>query len=177
MKRNAVVLVSICFFTSCHSRISMQERLYITDEMLKSNSLPYDAGDLVAKVHKIETNKESADLLRCLPSHWGTLEALMYYDMEVNNGGHKQYFINSRGYFIDLVENGLEHYGAKEHLLIYRQALSRYHAMHNGNDSNAINDINPYSDLDVLYYKSNPQLAKIIDKYIRDHIHDYRNNK
>ena len=48
-----------------------------------------------------------------------------FYDAEVNNGGHHQYFWNSRGYFVDLVEKGLDYYRAKEQLAIFREAMSR----------------------------------------------------
>jgi hypothetical protein len=45
---------------------------------------------------------------------------LMYYDAEVTNGGHHQYFWNTHGLFIDLLASGLEYYGATEHLTLFR---------------------------------------------------------
>jgi hypothetical protein len=161
----------------------MPDKLRVTDEMLKSEYLPHEAGDLVATTYRIETSEESAAKLRQLPVQWGTLEALMYYDMEVNNGGHHQYFWNARGYFVDLVEKGLEHFGAREHLQIFREARSRYDpkrylaedaerdpkkAFLRGYDEKR------YEDLDNRYYDANPQLAKIVDEYIRAHVVEFR---
>jgi hypothetical protein len=93
--------------------------------MLNSDELAYEAGDLVVKLYQPEGDDEEefARVLQELPPHWGTLEAMMYYDSMVNNGGHHQYFWNSQGAYINLVETGLELYGAKHHLGIFRSAL------------------------------------------------------
>jgi hypothetical protein len=88
--------------------------------MLKSESLPYEASDHVSKALNIDSSPESAMRLRTLPPQGGTLEPLMYYDAEVTNGGHHQYFWNTHGLFIDLLASGLEYYGATEHLTLFR---------------------------------------------------------
>ena len=73
--------------------------------------------------------KNTATVMRSRESsateNFSTKIAHGFYDAEVNNGGHHQYFWNSRGYFVDLVEKGLDYYRAKEQLAIFREAMSR----------------------------------------------------
>lgn len=163
---------------------NLPKRLTLSRGMLKSESLAYTAGDLVAILyHSTDDNEFSfAQKLRQLPKHWGTLEALMYYDSQVNNGGHDQYFANSEGAYLDLVEDGLKLYASDFHLHILQRALYRYrpdlYAEHADLDpippSGEENWRSPYDDLDSLYFKANPKLPDLIEKFIRSNLELYK---
>lgn len=163
---------------------NLPKRLTLSRGMLKSDRLAYTAGDLVAVLyHSADDNEFSfAQKLRKLPKHWGTLEALMYYDSQVNNGGHDQYFANSEGAYLDLVEDGLKLYESNYHLHILQRALYRYkpelYAEHAVLDPNPPSDEenwrSPYDDLDSLYFKADPKLPDLIEKFIRSNLKIYK---
>ena len=103
-----------------------------------------------------------------------------------NNGGHHQYFWNSRGCFVDLVEKGLQHFGAKKHLQIFREALSRYDPKRYEAEQREADwkkgfrrgyDEKRFEDLDTRYYKSVPKLGKVIETYIRKNIQEFRDSR
>ena len=181
------------FFTGKHDPMdllngvyhnNLPKRLRISKGMLKSDELAYEAGDLVATLCQADDDNEFslAQKLRKLPRHWGTLETLMYYDAMVNNGGHDQYFANSEGAYLDLVEDGLKLYASDYHLHIFQRALHRYkpdlYAEHADLDpdrpSEEENLRSPYDDLDGLYFKADPNLPELIEKYIRSNLELYK---
>lgn len=159
---------------------NLPDRLTISRAMLKSKDLPQEAGDLVAKIYHRDSDDDFsfAARLRSLPRHWGSLECLMYYDAMVNNGGHKQYFTNSSGAYLDMVESGLALYCDQNIQNIFKRALFRYDAVRfrdygfldesaGGLDGRSIS---PYDDLDSLYFRSDPSLTAQVDKYIRSNL-------
>ena len=181
------------FFTGKHDPMdllngvyhsNLPKRLTLSRGMLKSESLAYCSGDLVATLyHSADDNEFSfAQKLRQLPKHWGTLEALMYYDSQVNNGGHDQYLGNSEGAYLDLVEDGLNLYASDYHLHIFQRALYRYkpdlYAEHAGLDPNPPSEEenwrSPYDDLDSLYFKADPKLPVLIEKFILSNLELYK---
>ena len=160
---------------------NLPDRLTISAGMLKSEDLAYEAGDLVAKLYQEENDSEFslAQKLRALPRHWGTLEALMYYDAMVNNGGHKQYFENSEGAYLDLVEHGLDLYGSTYHQNIFKRALYRYNPERFPEAKELDAQSKPdshdlYDELDCLYFDANPKLPEMVDHYIRNNLKLYR---
>jgi hypothetical protein len=181
------------FFTGKHDPMdllngvyhkNLPKRLTLSKGMLKSDGLAYEAGDLVATLYQSDGDNEFsfAQKLRKLPRHWGTLETLMYYDSMVNNGGHDQYFANSEGAYLDLVEDGLKLYASHYHLHIFQRALYRYnpdlYAEHADLDpdppSKEENWRSPYDDLDRLYFKADPKLPHLIERYIRSNLELYK---
>jgi Domain of unknown function (DUF4375) len=178
------------FFTGKHDPMdllngiyhrNLPNRLTISRGMLKSDGLAYEASDLVGKLcHSKDDNEFSfAHKLRRLPKIWGTLEALMYYDSQVNNGGHEQYFANSEGAFLDLVEDGLGVYAEECHKHIFKRALFRYnselYAEYAYLDSTAEANLrSPYYDLDDLYYKASPKLPDLVDRFVRGNLSLYK---
>lgn len=160
---------------------NLPRRLTISTGMLKSDYLAYEASDLVATLFQASDDNDFsfAQRLRGLPRHWGTLETLMYYDAMVNNGGHRQYFANSDGAYLDLVEDGLQLYAGEYHQEVFRRALYRYSPERfpeyaHPAPSAAANPEDPYGDLDDLYYKADPKLPKLVDHFIRSNLALYK---
>jgi hypothetical protein len=178
------------FFTGKHDPMdllngvyhdNLPKRLTLSRGMLKSDSLAYEAGDLVASLCQSDNDNEYslAQKLRKLPRHWGTLETLMYYDSMVNNGGHDQYFANSEGAYLDLVEDGLKLYASDYHLHIFQRALYRYSPdrfpEHAELDASAtIDPEDQYDELDRLYFRASPNLPELVDRFIRSNLSLYR---
>jgi hypothetical protein len=102
----------------------------------------------------------------------------MYYDAMVNNGGHRQYFTNSDGAYLDLVEDGLKLYASNYHLHIFQRALHRYKpdlyseyaALESTAPPDPENSLSPYDDLDDLYFDADPKLPELVDRYIRSNL-------
>jgi hypothetical protein len=162
---------------------NLPNRLTISSGMLKSKDLAYEAGDLVAKLFQNPDDDDFlfAQRLRSIPRHWGTLEALMFYNAMVCNGGHQQYFRNSKGAYRDLVEDGLRLYASDFHLQIFQRALFRYdpvfHSAHADLEASTpppADSSDLYDDLDGLYFKADPELAKLVEQYIRCNLKLYR---
>jgi len=163
---------------------NLPKRLTLSRGMLKSDELVYEAGDLVARIYQGDDDNDFsfAQKLRKLPRHWGTLETLMYYDAMVNNGGHQQYFMNSEGAYLDLVEDGLKLYASDYHLHIFQRALCRFnpelYSEHVVLESTALpdpeNSRSLYDDLDDLYFKADPKLPDLIEGYIRSNLKLYK---
>jgi len=163
---------------------NLPKHLSLSKGMLKSKELAYEAGDLVATLYR--TNEDNdfsfAQKLRDLPKHWGTLGSLMYYDAMVINGGHDQYFSNTEGAYLDLVENGLALYANDYHMVIFQRALYRYnpdlYAKHADLDPDRPSEEASwrsfYEDLDGLYFEAEPKLPHLVENYIRSHIELYQ---
>lgn len=181
------------FFTGKHDPMdllngvyerNLPNRLTISTGMLKSEGLAHEAGDLVAKLYQDAGDNDFsyAQKLRKLPKHWGTLEPLMYYDAMVRNGGHRQYFTNSEGAYVDLVEAGLKLFASDHHLHIFQRALHRYNpklysdysALESITLFDLDNSLSPYDDLDDRYFDANPKLTELVDRYIRNNVKIYR---
>jgi hypothetical protein len=160
---------------------NLPNRLTISTGMRKSERLAYEAGDLVVKLYRAADDNEFsfAQKLRRLPSHWGTLEALMFYDAMVNNGGHQRYFAASDGAYLDLVEEGLRLYASDYHRQLFQRALFRYdpHRFPEGatlEPSAASNPESTYDELDRLYFRADPQLPELVERYIRSNLALYK---
>lgn len=157
----------------------LPERLIISSGMLKSEYLPYEAADLVVKLYQDQNSDDLsfAQKLRALPTHWGAIEPLMYYDSMVNNGGHEQYFKNSDGAYLDLVEDGLKLFASDYHLWTFQRALFRYdpifHSSHGHLEESAPSfkdPVNIFDDLDDLYFDAKSKLPALVDQYIRNNL-------
>ena len=103
----------------------------------------------------------------------------MFYHRMVDNGGHEHYFENSEGAFCDLVEDGLRLFAGDYHRDIFQRALSRYrpelYAEYAPLDAARPVDLrNLYHDLDCLYYKADPKLPALVDRFIRGNLELYR---
>jgi hypothetical protein len=163
---------------------NLPKRLTISAGMLKSDDLAYEAGDLVAMLFQSGDDNDFsfAQKLRGLPKHWGTLETLMYYDAMVNNGGHQQYFRNSDGAYLDLVEDGLRLYASDYHQQIFQRALYRYKpelfpeysVLDSSTPSASESALDPYDDLDELYFNADPKLPVLVDRFIRSNLQLYK---
>tara|TARA_R110002096_G_scaffold104771_4_gene230696 strand:- start:3527 stop:4096 length:570 start_codon:yes stop_codon:yes gene_type:complete len=178
------------FFTGKHDPLDLLNGVYhenlpksltLSRGMLKSDGLAYEAGDLVATLYQADDDNDFsfAQKLRDLPRHWGTLETLMYYDAMVNNGGHQQYFTNSDGAYLDLVEAGLDLYASDYHQQIFQRALYRYSperfSEHADLDLGVeLDPDDPYDELDCLYYKADPKLPELVERYIRGNLQLYK---
>lgn len=160
---------------------TLPDRLTISRGMLKSEYLASQASDLVAKLFQRRGDNEFsfAQKLRRLPKHWGALEAVMFYHTMVDNGGHDRYFGASEGAFCDLVEDGLRLFAGDYHRHVFQRALGRYrpelYAEYAPLDSARPVDLRtPYDDLDGLYYKADPKLPTLVDRFICSNLELYR---
>lgn len=160
---------------------NLPKRLTISSGMLRSDDLAYEAGDLVATIYRDDDDNDFsfAKKLRDLPKHWGTLESLMYYDAMVNHGGHQQYFTNSDGAYLDLVEDGLRLYTSHYHQQIFQRALYRYSPDRFPEYAELDTSAKPdpedsYDELDRLYYKADPKLPELVDRFIRNNLALYK---
>jgi hypothetical protein len=62
-------------------------------------------------------------LLGALPSGFSTVYTTWWLDSEIANGGFHQYFWNTAGLYVDLVERALDRLEADEHQRTFQQAV------------------------------------------------------
>ncbi len=134
----------------------------------------FDLADLIAAKVEIDDTRASVDRLETLPEKWRYIEPLVYYQNEVTNGGHHQYFWNSQGIYRHLVEQGLKYFRADGFSEIFAGALAIYRPENyeagKGATYNAYNNAyeqDPFDKQDTIFFQSDRKLVGILADHIR----------
>ena len=98
----------------------------------------------------------------------------LLYDGEVQNGGHLQYFLNSRGEHLSETHSALLALGAQQHAAILEQAVTRwelspYTEVETVEDHVAAAREEAFLDLDLTYYKLEPGLDSYLESFFEVH--------
>ncbi|MBQ7045939.1 MAG: DUF4375 domain-containing protein [Clostridia bacterium] len=105
-----------------------------------------------------------------------TVYILGTYDMEIQNGGLCQFFVNSSRAFAPYVEDSLEKVGAAEHKKLFADFIENNNIDVNDLDSFIINDLDQYESQTKRYdfdsfdnkYTTLPELTDYITRYIKE---------
>ncbi|MCL2061640.1 MAG: DMP19 family protein [Firmicutes bacterium] len=97
--------------------------------------------------------------------------AIEWYNAEVNNGGHSQFYTNSTGIVWEDAMNGFKAIGADKHYELIKESAKRM----GGNPSKTRNEREEeyekhdpdFEDLDNKFYELENELEDAIKKYVR----------
>lgn len=97
--------------------------------------------------------------------------SLFWYDSEVQNGGHLQYFLNQGLENVKATLDALETLENKDYHEILKKALSKYQSL----DLTGIEDVEDYieealedhfGELDEKYHSIEPTIQSILEEYL-----------
>ena len=158
-------------------RISDNESL-TTEELaaIPDNDLFFVVIDRVESV--IDDHEDLSDGIAALSGPQRVVFALNLLEMEVNNGGLCQFFVNSSRAAAPYVSDGLAAIGAKEHKELFDGFIGKYKINVNDLTSFAIRRMRdfekqtkryPFDEYDDQFYTL-PSLQEPLTAYIRQHI-------
>lgn len=155
-------------------KMSLEELCSLSDEDL------YAA--IVIKIeHKIEKYDDLVEGMRHLSNAERTFYVCQYYEMEVNNGGLCQFFVNSSRQVAPFLSNCLKTIGAIEHKELFDSFISNNNIDVKHLDSFIIYKVKdfekqmaryPFDMFDDAFYNLEPLDQKLIS-YIRKNLNDF----
>ena len=106
--------------------------------------------------------------------------AINWYDAEVNNGGHYQFFNNSTGIVWEDALKGFEAIGATKNYIILKEAIDRMGGRPSKDRIERQAQLNQFGygyddfdDLDDAYYEISLNLNKLLCVYIEENAKDF----
>lgn len=160
----------------------------------RSRSLKYTTKDLAAlsdndlyeaafdrTEHKVENFNNYEDCLKLLNPAQLVFFSVWTLEMEVNNGGLCQFFVNSSYIFAPIVSKNMEIIGAFEHKKLYDDFIKKYNIDVTDLSFFDINDTSefeekvqayPFDEYDEAFYELEP-LESFLTKYVRAHPDDF----
>ena len=129
----------------------------------------------------IDDHEELADGLASLSGPQRVVFALNLLEMEVNNGGLCQFFVNSSRAVAPLVSDGLGVVGALEHKELFDCFVGKHQIDVNDLSSFAIRRVKdfekqakryPFDEYDDKFYAL-PSLQEPLTAYIREHLNEF----
>jgi hypothetical protein len=101
-----------------------------------------------------------------------------WYDSEVQNGGHLQFFENSPNENFNNTLKALEQLNAKCQQKIFDSALTRWQSIPRENIETVEEFISEalegeFSDFDNAYYGCQPELTQILEEYLNKHTDEF----
>lgn len=97
--------------------------------------------------------------------------SIFWYDSEIQNGGHLQYFLNQGSDHVKKTLNALKSLGNIEFHELLKNALSKYDSL----DLTGVDDIEDYieealedhfGEIDEEYHSIEPTIHSILEKYL-----------
>ena len=107
--------------------------------------------------------------LRAMPQSWRLFFTICWLQAEVDNGGHEQFFSNTRGEFDDETEADLRFIGAHQFLKLFREARRFYYSAP-ANHTERIPKVEP---LDDAFYKEKKSPSVLVGEYVLSHLAGY----
>lgn len=110
-----------------------------------------------------------------------TFYSINYLDMEVQNGGLCQFFVNSSRVVAPFISECLETIGANEHKKLYDEFITQNQIDQTDLSSFNIDDVSeyegqtrryPFDDFDNAYYNLKP-LENFLVEYVKQHIKEF----
>jgi hypothetical protein len=101
-----------------------------------------------------------------------------WYDTEVQNGGHLQYFLNRPEDLIEPTTTGLKLLGAEEQMEILGHALRRWNDQHRATPKTTDEYkgeamIRQFEDLDTRFYGVTPDVTQLLEGYLNRHLSEF----
>ena len=131
--------------------------------------------------NKVESFEDSADGFNSLNDSQKVFYALNWLEMEVNDGGLCQFFVNSSRIVAPLVSEYMGIVGAHAHKKMFDDFVKKNNINLNELSFFDIEKIEefeekaesyPFDDYDEAYYETEP-LQTYLEKYIRKHVADF----
>lgn len=131
-----------------------------------------------AKVDKFE---EIIDGVMALPHAQQVFYVTSYYEMEVNNGGLCQFFVNSSHVVAPFLSKYLNEIHAEEHKRLYDSFISNNQIdvnnltsfiINNANEFEAQNQRYPFDDFDNAFYELRP-IQEMLVSYVKEHSDEF----
>lgn len=104
--------------------------------------------------------------------------SLFWYDSEVQNGGHLQYFMNQGVEHVKETLKALKSNGNNEHYELLRSALNKYDSL----DLDEIEDVEDYieealedhfGEIDDDYHNIEPTINSILEEYLENNKNEF----
>ena len=138
------------------------KRAFSKDELIENPDLAWDAflsivGD--ASHEELSLNQQIAYL-----GYW--------YEAEIYNGGHWQFFRNSAGRYVTETIAALPVLGAETQARLLKEAFERIRAqpeLTKRGDARA----RPFDDIDRAYWQCKPELDELLHRYVDEHLGDF----
>lgn len=141
----------------------------------------FELADRIASEADVNDTPASVERFNSLPEHWRYIEPLVYYQNEVKNGGHHQYFWNSQGLYRDLVAQGLKYFQLEEFSQNYERALAIYnpkdYEVSQGATWEAFQEAykeDRFDAQDSCFFKIKPDLANVLAERVRKNFENYK---
>ena len=129
----------------------------------------------------VDTCTDSAEAFARLNDHQKVVYALDYLEMEVNNGGLCQFFVNSSRVVAPYVSDYMALIGASEHKALFDGFISQHRIdlndlssfiIHRHRDYEAQTKRYPFDEYDDQFYTL-PSLQEPLTAYIRQHLDEF----
>jgi hypothetical protein len=166
------IILAIAYLSACAPQeISKKHKPELTAHGidLTKDTFVFEFANRIAQYTEIDDTPASVEKLNRLPKHWRYIQPLIYYHSEVDNGGHHQYFWNTRGVYRHLVAEALDYYRAEAFSKIYREALKAYNPEHYDVSHNEerrefqeAQSKKTLEELDKRYYEVSPSLPDVV---------------
>ena len=180
MKKIMAALMTLLLLTGCIATDWQYLKMSESEMGSLSDSELFDAA-FIRTSRKVERFEDEIDGIRSLPHAAQVFYTVFIYDMEVNNGGLCQFFVNPSREIAPLLTECLDEIGAADHKDLF-EAFVR----DNGIDLNDLSSFEvsnnaeymeqtrrfPYDDFDDRFVRLK-SLAELLPAYIREHITDF----
>lgn len=187
MKKFAVLLLSLLVLSGCkkhasseHSEIHRKEKgvfTVIDDKVI-------DAGDYYAVIDPVWKAGDIYDTFKTYEASLSPFSkpqrlvfAMAWYEAEVNNGGHDQFFTNSTGIVWKDALDGFVAVGAVERANILKEAAKRMGGNPSFDRDERSDQIDKFKadfeDLDLKFYELKDEFEGRVNKYIKEHRKDF----
>ena len=130
---------------------------------------------------KVDNFEDLADGVNSLNNSQKIFHSLNWFEMEVNNGGLCQFFVNSSRIVAPLVSEYMGIIGAEEHKKLYDDFVDKndidlselsYFNIAEVEDFEEKNQSYPFDEYDDKFYEMEP-LETYLKKYIKEHLEDF----
>lgn len=127
---------------------------------------------------KVSAYKNIIDGIASLSTEEQTVYSVFYMELEVNNGGICQFFVNSSRYVAPIVSKSLENIGANEYKKLYDSFIEKHNIDVNdlsSFDCNTTEEFSkqyeryPYEEFDIEFFEMD-STAPFLAPYIRSNI-------
>lgn len=128
----------------------------VTKEMLDDN--PYEKWNQFIDMLAIEEYKDLTEIQK-------VAYLCFWYDFEVQNGGHLQYFLNRGTKLASQTSNALKTIGADSQAMIFTKAVNIFNTMELSRIENFA-DEGKFLALDLEYYAIQPTMDDFLERYL-----------
>lgn len=137
-------------------------RRTITKEMINNN--PYEKWSQFIELLAMEEYSELTEIQK-------VAHLSFWYDSEVQNGGHLQYFLNRGAKFTKESINALKKIGASSQAIILTKTTNLFNTMElpridDAGDYIELAEEGKFLDLDLEYYEIEPTVNDFLEEYL-----------